>query len=47
MTKPSIRRGTRFHQRLIPKKHAPDLIRGGGRFSEKITRKTKREIIPL
>jgi hypothetical protein len=26
-------------QRVIPKKPAPDLIRGGSRFSDKITRK--------
>jgi hypothetical protein len=40
---------------MIPKKPAPDLIRGGNRFSEKITRNTKtwsgmmtrREVIPL
>jgi hypothetical protein len=25
--------------RTIPKKHAPDVIRGGNRFSEKIMRK--------
>ena len=28
-------------QRMIPKKPAPDLIRGGNRFSEMIMRKQK------
>jgi hypothetical protein len=31
----------RFYQSMIPKKPAPDLIRGGNRFSEKIVLKQK------
>jgi hypothetical protein len=33
----AILRMARSGQRMIPKKPAPDLIRGGNRFSEKIT----------
>jgi hypothetical protein len=31
-----VQRETASHQSMIPKKPAPDLIRGGYRFSEKI-----------